>query len=386
MSFKFNLFPPQPQKSYYPKGQRDSTANSLFQLRENKKQQANQFQLRKDDGFGVIALPGGYKNIKVSKKNSNPRLFKKIGTSKTHNDGTGGRLRRLKARATTRSTPAPPKGTHNFGITAATNPPPPGVAVNIEPTLIGNYTVFKFTEASNLTIPASAAGGTIEYLLVGGGGAGGQAEFTTSASAGGGGAGGDIIFGTIENASATTYTIYVATETGAAVTVNVSKIDGQTPDANRGDAGSVGTNNGGDGGGTAGGLPAALTNGGIGGGGGAGYNTAGGNANIPENTGGKGGAGIDIGALGWEVSSTFVGAGGGGGGASGGGGGTVGGSGGEGAGDGAAINGAGTAEGLDAVTKGSGGGGAAEGGSAVNDTVGGDGAAGVVYIRYLSVF
>ena len=30
MSFKFNLFPPQPQKSYYPKGQRDSTANSLY--------------------------------------------------------------------------------------------------------------------------------------------------------------------------------------------------------------------------------------------------------------------------------------------------------------------------------------------------------------------
>ena len=77
MSFKFNLFPPQPQKSYYPEGQRDSTLNSLFQLRENKRQQANQFQLRKDNGFGVIAMPGGYKNIKVSKKNSNPRLFRK---------------------------------------------------------------------------------------------------------------------------------------------------------------------------------------------------------------------------------------------------------------------------------------------------------------------
>ena len=328
MSFKFNLFPPQPQKSYYPTGQRDSTSNSLFQLRENKRQQANQFQLRKDNGFGVIALPGGYKNIKVSKKNSNPRLFKKIGTSKTHNDGTGGRLRRLKARATTRSTPALPKGYHDFGITAATDPG----GVNIEPTLIGNYTVFKFTEASNLTIPASAAGGTIEYLLVGGGGAGGQAEFTTSASAGGGGAGGDVIFGTIENASATTYDIRVATETGLApgATENISRIDGQTPDANRGLAGSLGTNTGGAGGGAAGGSPDDLTNTGVGGGGGAGYNTAGGNANIPENTGGKGGAGIDIGALGWEVSSTFVGAGGGGGGASGGGGGTVGGSGGEG--------------------------------------------------------
>ena len=66
MSKRFSLFPPKPEKSYYPQGERDSTANSLFQLRENKKQQANQFQLRKDGGFGGFALPGGYKNIKVS--------------------------------------------------------------------------------------------------------------------------------------------------------------------------------------------------------------------------------------------------------------------------------------------------------------------------------
>ena len=374
MSFKFNLFPTQPQKSYYPKGQRNSTSNSLFQLRENKKQQANQFQLRKDNGLGVIALPGGYKSKIFPKKNSNPRLFKKNGTSKTYNDGTGGRLRRLKARATSKSIPAPPKAYHDFGITAKTNPG----GGNIEPTLIGNYTVFKFTEASNLTIPASAAEGTIEYLLVGGGGNGGACSNLTAVAAGGGGGGGSVLINEILQAENGTYTIVVGAPGGS----TVMTLPGPTTKTATG--GSAPTdivnnfsNGGNSGSGDSGGNGADI--GGARGGGGAGYLTNGGNATptaTPPGVGGAGGAGLDIGALGWEVSSTFVGAGGGGGVSSG----TAGAGGSEVGGDGG-TNSVGTAA---VANSGSGGGGA--GASPVVTRNGGAGGSGVVYIRYLSVF
>jgi len=372
MSFKFNLFPTQPQKSYYPKGQRDSTSNSLFQLRENKKQQANQFQLRKDNGLGVIALPGGYKVS--SKKNSNPRLFKKIGSSKTYNDGTGGRLRRLKAKATTKPLPPTPVS-HNFGITAETN----AGGVNIEPTLIGNYTVFKFTEASTFTIPAAAEGGTIEYLLVGGGGNGGACENATAKAAGGGGGGGSVLIEEILQAENGTYTIVVGAPGGS----TVMTLPGPTTKTATG--GSAPTNvvnnfsNGGNSGsGGSGGNGVGIGGGQVGGGGGAGYLTNGGNATPapPPGVGGAGGAGLDIGALGWESSPTFVGAGGGGGVSSG-----TAGAGGSGVGGDGGTNSVGAAA---VANSGSGGGGAGAGIVATRN--GGAGGSGVVYIRYLSVF
>jgi len=84
MSFKFNLFPPQPQKSYYPKGQRDSTANSLYNKEVSHRSVVNQ-------------------TIDHSNQNSSPNLFKKQGSSNTYNDGTGSRLLKLKASAIARS-------------------------------------------------------------------------------------------------------------------------------------------------------------------------------------------------------------------------------------------------------------------------------------------
>ena len=68
MSFKFNLFPPQPQKSYYPKGQRDSTSNSLYNKEVSNRSVVNQ-------------------TIDNSTQNSSPNLFKRQGSSKTYNDG-----------------------------------------------------------------------------------------------------------------------------------------------------------------------------------------------------------------------------------------------------------------------------------------------------------
>ena len=50
MSFKFNLFPTQPQKSYYPKGQRDSTSNSYYQQRVTNRTVTNEYQLLKASG------------------------------------------------------------------------------------------------------------------------------------------------------------------------------------------------------------------------------------------------------------------------------------------------------------------------------------------------
>ena len=84
MSFKFNLFPPQPQKSYYPKGQRDSTSNSLYNKEVSNRSVVNQ-------------------TIDNSTQNSSPNLFKRQGSSNTYNDGTGGRLLKLKASAIARS-------------------------------------------------------------------------------------------------------------------------------------------------------------------------------------------------------------------------------------------------------------------------------------------
>ena len=84
MSFKFNLFPPQPQKSYYPKGQRDSTSNSLYNKEVSHRSVVNQ-------------------TIDNSTQNSSPNLFKRQGSSNTYNDGTGGRLLKLKASAIARS-------------------------------------------------------------------------------------------------------------------------------------------------------------------------------------------------------------------------------------------------------------------------------------------
>ena len=84
MSFKFNLFPPQPQKSYYPKGQRYSTSNSLYNKEVSHRSVVNQ-------------------TIDNSTQNSSPNLFKRQGSSNTYNDGTGGRLLKLKAGAIARS-------------------------------------------------------------------------------------------------------------------------------------------------------------------------------------------------------------------------------------------------------------------------------------------
>ena len=105
MSKRFNLFPTQPQKSYYPEGKKDSAANSLFQLRETNRQTANQYQLIKDSGKTywsehVPGVPGTPTELlSTKKKTSNPQLYKRIGSSKTYNNGTGDRLQRLKTRA-----------------------------------------------------------------------------------------------------------------------------------------------------------------------------------------------------------------------------------------------------------------------------------------------
>ena len=112
MSKRFNLFPTQPQKSYYPQGERDSTANSLFQLRETNRQNANQYQLIKDSGKNIGLTMGtpiqplvdGVLSTTNTKKNSNPQLYKRIGSSKTYNNGTGGRLQRLKTTALQKQT------------------------------------------------------------------------------------------------------------------------------------------------------------------------------------------------------------------------------------------------------------------------------------------
>jgi hypothetical protein len=107
MSFKFNLFPTEPQKSYYPVGQLDSTANSLYQQPMSNRAVTNQYELKKSSGNAYwansVGAPGGY--IQTGQKQiSNPNLFKRIGSSKTYNDGTGSRLQRLKAAAITHST------------------------------------------------------------------------------------------------------------------------------------------------------------------------------------------------------------------------------------------------------------------------------------------
>lgn len=93
MSFKFNLFPTQPQKSYYPKGQRDSTSNSLYNKEVSTRSLTNESELFTAAGNSFpISMPH-------TRQNSAPNLFKKQGSSKTYNDGTGSRLLKLKANA-----------------------------------------------------------------------------------------------------------------------------------------------------------------------------------------------------------------------------------------------------------------------------------------------
>ena len=205
MSFKFNLFPREPQKSYYPEGERDSTANSLFQLREINRQTVNQYQLIKDSGKQywagpAVATPGGWTIEQNQKKKiSNPRLYKKIGSSKTYNDGVGSRLQRLKTTAIAHSNNnigTIRTGHYEFGITGGNKQQ------------VGNYTVHTFTAAAtNFVIPSTVPPGTYEYYLVAGGGGG--AGVFASAGSGGGGGGSGVLIGSQSNVASTTYTVVV---------------------------------------------------------------------------------------------------------------------------------------------------------------------------------
>ena len=44
MAFQFNLTPPQPQKSFFPKGQKNSTANSYYQQQVTNRSIMNEYQ------------------------------------------------------------------------------------------------------------------------------------------------------------------------------------------------------------------------------------------------------------------------------------------------------------------------------------------------------
>ena len=97
MSFKFNLFPTQPQKSYYPKGQRDSTSNSLYNKEVSTRSLTNESELFTAAGKSITDCNDAL--VSRTRQNSAPNLFKKQGSSKTYNDGTGSRLLKLKANA-----------------------------------------------------------------------------------------------------------------------------------------------------------------------------------------------------------------------------------------------------------------------------------------------
>jgi hypothetical protein len=385
MSKRFSLFPPQPQKSYYPKGQRDSTANSLFQLRETNKQRANQYQLRKDNGkrvwtsatiagLGPLLIPYSY-----TKKNSDPKLFKRIGTSNTYNDGTAGRLRRLKAKATTGGPPG--RLIYDFNIIGG------NFIYNI-----GNYIIHKFTSSGVLNIPIGLEGGTYEYIVVSGGGAGGSVENPVF-NAGGGGGGGQLIQGTQSNVSAGSHVVTVGVGGDGSVPVTLFGKPGTDSVLNfptiitsfgaeggQGGIASVaaaGGASGGNSGGAGAVGPAPFFVGG-GGGAGAGAGAVGGNADGPLQAGGNGGDGVIIDTTWDSVIQTVCG--GGGGGVS-----QIQ----EGlAGNGSNGDGGNDADGSAGGLFGSGGGGGGTIGTAGggNDHAGGLGGSGVVYIRYQSTF
>ena len=50
MALQFNLMPPRPQKSFFPKAQKNSTANSYYQQRVTNRAVLNEYQLLKDSG------------------------------------------------------------------------------------------------------------------------------------------------------------------------------------------------------------------------------------------------------------------------------------------------------------------------------------------------
>ena len=50
MALQFNLMPPRPQKSFFPKAQKNSTANSYYQQRVTNRAVINEYQLLKDSG------------------------------------------------------------------------------------------------------------------------------------------------------------------------------------------------------------------------------------------------------------------------------------------------------------------------------------------------
>ena len=389
MSKRFNLFPREPQKSYYSEGERDSTANSLFQLRETNRQTANQYQLIKDSGKmywsgpwgGVpVAAPGGWQPAAYqpnTKKNSNPQLYKRIGSSKTYNNGTGGRLQRLKTTAIAKANntiqnriKTPVIEYHEFNITGGTK------------TQVGNYTVHTFTTSDNFIIPAGLLTGTFEYLVVGGGAGGASSSNNTQAASGGGGAGGEVL----ENGTPLGPDTYVITVGigggggplgGPAIAGGESTIvdsgaaniatakGGESTLANSIDNGSNGGNN--QTAGFSGGAGVASASGG-----GASW-TANGEDAAPGPAGGDGGAGTSS-----SISGLSVGYGGGGGGGSGSF--NAGGTGHDGGGQGAEILNIGG----DATAPGGGGGGSSSlqpGGAA-----GGSGFDGIIIIRYLSTF
>ena len=45
MAFQFNSMPPRPQKSFFPKAQKNSTANSYYQQRVTNRAVMNEYQL-----------------------------------------------------------------------------------------------------------------------------------------------------------------------------------------------------------------------------------------------------------------------------------------------------------------------------------------------------
>ena len=50
MALQFNLMPPRPQKSFFPKAQKNSTANSYYQQRVTNRSIMNEYQLLKNSG------------------------------------------------------------------------------------------------------------------------------------------------------------------------------------------------------------------------------------------------------------------------------------------------------------------------------------------------
>ena len=50
MDLQFNLSPPQPQKAFFPKTQKNSTVNNYYQQRETNRAVMNEYQLLKDSG------------------------------------------------------------------------------------------------------------------------------------------------------------------------------------------------------------------------------------------------------------------------------------------------------------------------------------------------